>query len=108
MSDDPNRGCAYTAVFSPGYVHDKIIKKSPVVNSFFCNHALDVYQLTFSFYELLFHDLLIFKALYLPTYNEDNLYKICGNFILLLLKTLLILKISVKSKFVLLIFYLSS
>ena len=44
MSDDPNRGCAYPAVFSPGYVHEKRHRyDSTVVNSFICNHAMDVY-----------------------------------------------------------------
>ena len=84
MSDDPNRGCAYTAAFSPGYVHDKLDEdNSPVVNSFFCNHAMDVYQLTFSFYDLVFDELLISKAFLFREYNEENLFKICSNFILL-------------------------
>ena len=44
MSNDPTRGCAYTSVFSPGYVHEKRHRDdSTVVNSFICNHAMDVY-----------------------------------------------------------------
>jgi len=84
MSDDPTRGCAYTSVFSPGYVHEKLDRDySPVVNSFICNHAMDVYQLTLSFYELLFNDLFIFKVLLFPTYNEEHLFEFSSNFILL-------------------------
>ena len=55
MSNTPNRGCAYTPVYSPGYANDYLdAYGSSYVNDFLCNHALDVYQLTLSFYKLIF------------------------------------------------------
>ena len=77
MSDNPNRGCAYTPVYSPGYAHDPLEKHgSTYVNDFECNHALDVYQLTLSIYKILFNGYLMEEALYFSDYHETDPKKI--------------------------------
>ena len=46
MSNDSNRDCVYSPIYSPGYLHNVLKKQMPVINNFHCNHAMDVYQFT--------------------------------------------------------------
>ena len=54
MDSKPRKGCTYTPTYSPGFVTN-----NNIYNYFYCNHALDLFQLTSSFYKLLFNRILI-------------------------------------------------
>ena len=76
------RGCVYTPPLSPGYVHTKLDNRgSPFVNDFNCNHAMDMYQFTLSFYKLIFNNYLIYDTLIFKSYDGQDLKTFSGNLI---------------------------